>query len=179
MRVILLENIKGFGQMGDVRNVADGYARNFLFPRKMAKLATDAALKEVDSLKKKLETAQTLEKEGTAKLAEQLKDVLEKVSLSDNWADKMLAQIEQDKNITAQSNSALVQSIKDEVETIDQKLDKLLDSHLDGLIEKQTYLKKKEILINRKLVLEDRNKELLKFRALKECNHQNSPFQQN
>lgn len=76
MRVILLENIKNFGQIGDVKNVADGYARNFLFPKKMAKLATDAALKEVDSLKKKLEATQKLEKEGVVKLAEQLKDAV-------------------------------------------------------------------------------------------------------
>jgi len=62
--------------MGDVKNVSDGYARNFLFPKKMAKLATDAALKEIDLLKKKLETARTLEREGAAKWAEQLKDVI-------------------------------------------------------------------------------------------------------
>ena len=60
--------------MGDVKNVSDGYARNFLFPRKIAKLATDAAMKEVDSLKKKLEMSQNLEREKAVKLAEQLKD---------------------------------------------------------------------------------------------------------
>ena len=76
MKVILLQNIKSFGRMGDVKNVADGYARNFLFPRKIAKLATDAALKDVDSLKKKLESSQKLEKENAAKLAEKLKDVV-------------------------------------------------------------------------------------------------------
>src|SRR3989344_2586597 len=76
MRVILLENIKNFGKMGDVKNVSDGYARNFLFPRKMAKPATDAALKEVDSLKKKLEATQRIERENAAKLAEQLKDAV-------------------------------------------------------------------------------------------------------
>ena len=76
MKVIILQNIKGFGQMGDVKNVSDGYARNFLFPRKIAKLATDAAMKEVDSLKKKLEATQNLEKENAAKLADQLKDVV-------------------------------------------------------------------------------------------------------
>ena len=76
MRVILLENIKNFGRMGDVKNVADGYARNFLFPNKMAKLATDVALKEVDSLKKKLEATQKLEIDNAAKLAEQLKDAV-------------------------------------------------------------------------------------------------------
>lgn len=76
MKVILLENIKNFGRMGDVKNVSDGYARNFLFPRKIAKLATDAALREVDSLKKKLEAMQKLEKEGAAKIVEQIKDVV-------------------------------------------------------------------------------------------------------
>ena len=76
MKVIIIQNIKGLGQMGDIKNVADGYARNFLFPRKMAKLATNAALKEVDSLKKKLETTQKLEGENAARLAKQLKDVV-------------------------------------------------------------------------------------------------------
>jgi large subunit ribosomal protein L9 len=71
-----LENIKNFGQIGDMKNVADGYARNFLFPKKIAKLATDAALKEVNSLKKKLDATQKLEKENEWKLAEQLKDVI-------------------------------------------------------------------------------------------------------
>lgn len=76
MKVIILQNIKGLGQIGDVKNVADGYARNFLFPREMAKLATNAALKEVGLLKKKVEATQRLEKENAAKLAEQLKDII-------------------------------------------------------------------------------------------------------
>ena len=76
MRVILLENIKNFGQIGDIKNVSDGYARNLLLPRKMAKLATDAAMKEVGLLKKKLEALQKLERENVVKFAEQLKDVV-------------------------------------------------------------------------------------------------------
>lgn len=76
MRVIVLQNIKGFGQIGDVKKVADGYARNFLFPRKMAKLATDAALKEVDSLKKKLANMEKREKENAVNLAKELKDIV-------------------------------------------------------------------------------------------------------
>ena len=53
MKIILLENIKGFGQIGDIKNVPDGYGRNFLLPRKMAKAATEGSMKEVDSLKAK------------------------------------------------------------------------------------------------------------------------------
>lgn len=62
--------------MGDVKNVSDGYARNFLFPKRMAKLATNAALKEAESLKRKFESAQKLERENAVKLAEQLKDAV-------------------------------------------------------------------------------------------------------
>ncbi|OGN03227.1 MAG: 50S ribosomal protein L9 [Candidatus Yanofskybacteria bacterium RIFCSPHIGHO2_01_FULL_42_12] len=76
MKIIILQNIKGLGQIGDIKNVSDGYARNFLLPRKMAKLATEASIKEVDALKKKLEVAQKLEKENASKVAEQLKDVV-------------------------------------------------------------------------------------------------------
>lgn len=74
MKVILLNNIKGFGQIGDVKNVSDGYARNFLLPRKMAKPATENSLKEVEGLKKKLSAMQEIEKENALKIAGQLKD---------------------------------------------------------------------------------------------------------
>src|SRR3989344_1770773 len=46
MRVILLQDIKSLGQRGDIKNVADGYARNFLLPRNLVKPATPSAMKE-------------------------------------------------------------------------------------------------------------------------------------
>lgn len=47
MKVILTQDVKPQGKKGDVINVSDGYARNFLFPRKLAVEATPAALSEV------------------------------------------------------------------------------------------------------------------------------------
>ncbi|MDO4562662.1 MAG: 50S ribosomal protein L9 [Clostridia bacterium] len=47
MKVVLLQDVKGHGKKGDVVEAADGYARNFLLPRKMAKEATKEALNEV------------------------------------------------------------------------------------------------------------------------------------
>lgn len=41
MKVILLRDVRGVGVRGEVRNVADGYALNFLFPRKLAEPATE------------------------------------------------------------------------------------------------------------------------------------------
>jgi large subunit ribosomal protein L9 len=64
MDVILLQNIKGLGKIGEVKKVSDGHARNFLLPKKMAKLATASALKEVASLTAKQEAMDIRDKEN-------------------------------------------------------------------------------------------------------------------
>lgn len=55
MQVILLERIGRLGQMGDVVNVKDGYARNFLLPRGKALRATDDNRKQFDTQRAQLE----------------------------------------------------------------------------------------------------------------------------
>lgn len=47
MRVILKEKVKGIGNAGEVKDVSDGYARNFLLPRNLAMVADAAALKKL------------------------------------------------------------------------------------------------------------------------------------
>ena len=47
MKVVLLEDIKSNGKKGELINVSDGYARNYLFPRKLAKEANTQALNEL------------------------------------------------------------------------------------------------------------------------------------
>ena len=47
MKVILTQDVKGQGKKDQVINVSDGYARNFLFPRKLAKEATQGAVNDV------------------------------------------------------------------------------------------------------------------------------------
>lgn len=53
MKVILTENIKGLGEIGETLEVKHGYARNFLVPRQMAKPATAENLKKIEELKKR------------------------------------------------------------------------------------------------------------------------------
>ncbi len=47
MKVILLADVKGHGKKGELCNVSDGYARNFLFPKKLAVEADNTALNEL------------------------------------------------------------------------------------------------------------------------------------
>ena len=49
MKVILLADVKGHGKKGELCNVSDGYARNFLFPKKLAVEADNAAMAEFKS----------------------------------------------------------------------------------------------------------------------------------
>jgi large subunit ribosomal protein L9 len=67
MQVILLERIGRLGQMGDVDNVKDGYARNFLLPQKKALRATEENLKRFESNRAQLEARNLeLKKEAEA-----------------------------------------------------------------------------------------------------------------
>ena len=76
MKVILIEDVQKLGTMGEIVQVKDGYARNFLFPRKLAKSATDSNLKIIEGIKRKKVTALAKEK----KLAEELRDKILLVS---------------------------------------------------------------------------------------------------
>ena len=63
MKVVLLQDVKGKGKKGELCNVSDGYARNFLFPKKLAIEADNAALNE---LKNREESAAHHKKEEIA-----------------------------------------------------------------------------------------------------------------
>lgn len=52
MKIILQKDVKNVGKVGDIVNVATGYARNFLFPRKLAVLAEEKSVKAWEHLKK-------------------------------------------------------------------------------------------------------------------------------
>lgn len=78
MKVILLQDVKGTGKKGELVNVSDGYARNFLLPKKVAKEATAQAMSEL----KNAEASKAFQIEEAKKAANASKKLIEGKSLS-------------------------------------------------------------------------------------------------
>ncbi len=72
MQIILLEKVVNLGNLGDVVKVKDGYARNFLIPKRMAKRATPAAMAEFEVRRAELEKAQAEKLAAAQALADKL-----------------------------------------------------------------------------------------------------------
>ena len=72
MKVILIGDVKSIGSMGDVVDVKDGFARNFLFPKNLARLAVGSNLKIVEDIKKKKILAAAKEKKEAEALKEKI-----------------------------------------------------------------------------------------------------------
>ena len=72
MQVILLEKVVNLGGLGDVVRVRDGYARNYLIPQKIARRATESAIKEFEARRAELEKAQAEKLAAAQALGEKL-----------------------------------------------------------------------------------------------------------
>jgi large subunit ribosomal protein L9 len=72
MKIILLEDVKGQGKRGELKNVSEGYARNFLFPRNLAQEATAANLHQLEAEKEAKALREAQEVAAAQQLAEKL-----------------------------------------------------------------------------------------------------------
>jgi large subunit ribosomal protein L9 len=73
MKVILLKDVSGKGEAGEIKEVSQGYARNFLLPQGLASVATPAIIKQVELEIQREENQETVNQDKLAKLAEQIK----------------------------------------------------------------------------------------------------------
>ena len=75
MKVILLKDVKGTGKKGEVKEVSDGYARNFLIKKGVAVEASQANMKELDEKEKSKERKALIEYEETVLLGKQMEEI--------------------------------------------------------------------------------------------------------
>ncbi len=72
VKVLLLEDVENLGHAGSVVSVADGYARNFLIPRKLARSMTEGSLKEIETLRQATERKRQRQLNDAQELARRL-----------------------------------------------------------------------------------------------------------
>ncbi len=72
MKVILIRDVEDIGKAGEIVNVSDGYARNYLFPRKLAIPATEENLKAIEKRKTMLKSKEEKERKKYEEIANKL-----------------------------------------------------------------------------------------------------------
>ncbi|SDP80545.1 large subunit ribosomal protein L9 [Actinopolyspora xinjiangensis] len=75
MKIILTSDVSGLGSSGDIVEVRDGYARNYLLPQNMAILATKGAQKQVETIRRSQENRRVRDLEHARKLQEELQNL--------------------------------------------------------------------------------------------------------
>jgi large subunit ribosomal protein L9 len=93
MKVILRKDIVNVGKEGGVIEVSEGYARNYLFPRKLAVPAGDAQLKELEKSKKRLEKKEIEKKEELKRTAEKLESIAIEIKADAGESGKLFGSV--------------------------------------------------------------------------------------
>ncbi len=89
------------------------------------------------------------------KVGEQLRERFKSIAISDEWAEQMLSQIERWVNEQRKDSSAFAQKLEARTTDIEGRLDKLVTTYLDGHLEKDSYIKRKDELMKIKVDLHD------------------------
>lgn len=93
MKVVLLQDVKGTGKKDDIVNVSDGYARNFLFPKKLAIEATAAALNDINNRERAKEHKIREEKKAAQALADKINGTTVKIFAKAGASGKLFGSV--------------------------------------------------------------------------------------
>ena len=93
MEIILTENVENLGKVGDVKNVKNGYGRNYLIPRELAVVATPGNLKRIEKEKAKKLALYEEQRKEAQKSADELSKVSITVAVEVNDQEKLYGAI--------------------------------------------------------------------------------------
>ncbi len=87
MKVVLLQDVKGQGKKDQIIDVSDGYARNFLLPKKLAAIADAQVLNDIKNKEAAKQRKIELEKQAARDTAEKMQGILVKIKVQQSGAD--------------------------------------------------------------------------------------------
>lgn len=93
MKVILLDNIKGVGKKDEIINAADGYARNYLLPKKLAVEANAENMSKLNNKKEAASFKKDVERQNAEELAKKLKGIMLKLKVKSGENGKIFGGI--------------------------------------------------------------------------------------
>tara|TARA_Y100000590_G_C15113781_1_gene785939 strand:- start:173 stop:619 length:447 start_codon:yes stop_codon:yes gene_type:complete len=93
MKIILIENIETLGQIGDIVSVKKGYARNYLFPKGLAQLATEKNIQSAQKLIELKEKKEAITRSNLEALAKKLNKLTLKFELQAGEDDKLFGSV--------------------------------------------------------------------------------------
>ena len=93
MKVVLLQDVPGKGKKDEIVNVSDGYARNYLFPRKLAAEADAKVLNDIKNKEAAKARRIELEKQAARETAEKLQSVLVKITIQSGADGKLYGSV--------------------------------------------------------------------------------------
>lgn len=93
MKVILRKNFEQLGKIGDIANVKDGYARNFLIPKGIVFKATDGALRSLENEKKQKENKNSRLLLASQTIADKLKRAVVIIKVKVGEEDKLFGSV--------------------------------------------------------------------------------------
>lgn len=93
MKIILIQDVKKLGKSGDIKEVSDGYARNFLIPKGLAREATTTLLKETQERSVREEKKKGKEKEQAEAIKQKLDGKSITIKAKTGGADKLFGAI--------------------------------------------------------------------------------------
>ena len=132
MKVILLEDVKGTGKKGQIVNASDGYANNFLFPKKLAVAATNDNLNSI-KLQKKAEEKRKAEELAAAKeLAEKLTKLDIKISVKTGDNGKLFGSV---------TNKEIAAAIEQQTGLVIDKKKRVLNDQMKMVVTRHVNIK--------------------------------------
>jgi large subunit ribosomal protein L9 len=124
-KVILKKDIPGLGKAGDIKTVAEGYAKNFLFPKDLVLPATTGNIKSIEDKKKQVASLAAKEKTTAIDFAERLKEITITVKKKAGDGEKLFGSVTTDDIV----NALMRHKLKVEKKMISHNPIKLLGEH--------------------------------------------------